>query len=514
MPLLQTIMQRLGYVKRDAAIRAVRTYAAAKMNRLTSNWTTTNLSADAELRFGQLKTLRARSRELAANNDYVKRFLTLCKTNIIGPAGIILQNQARTPNGIEVDSAANTIIEDAWRAWGRRGTCDVTGKLSWLSAQNLFIRALARDGEAVVRIVRGYDNPFAFALQFIAADNLDEDYSLEEQRDGTTIRMSVEMDAWDRPTAYHVLTRHPGDYLYGSSTTQQRRERIPATDIVHAFLTDDARQSRGVPWMHSAMTRLNNVGAYEEAEIIAARVSASKMGVIETPSGEDYQGDAKDDAGNLLQDVEPGLIMQLPRGSTFKDFDPTHPAGNFAPFMKASLRGIAVGLGVNYNSLASDLEGVNYSSIRQGTIEDRDLWRMLQAFVAESFHDAVYSEWLRMAMLTGAVKIAPTQFERVCRPKWLARGWDWVDPLNDINAALKAVDNGLKTRRMIAAEQGLDLEDIVRDLAAEDELFKKYGVALPSNNGTTAQRQWTKPTGPSHKEPATHNRPLEAVRRW
>ncbi|MCK7513853.1 MAG: ATP-dependent Clp protease proteolytic subunit [Desulfobacterales bacterium] len=53
--------------------------------------------------------------------------------------------------------------------------------------------------------------------------------------------------------------------------------RIPAEQILHTFITERINQPRGVPWMHSAMTRLNNLGAYEEAEIVAARIGAAKM---------------------------------------------------------------------------------------------------------------------------------------------------------------------------------------------------------------------------------------------
>ncbi|MBT7026249.1 MAG: phage portal protein [Verrucomicrobia bacterium] len=44
-------------------------------------------------------------------------------------------------------------------------------------------------------------------------------------------------------------------------------ERIPASEIIHPFITDRIAQTRGTPWMVSAMTRLQMLGAYEEAEL-------------------------------------------------------------------------------------------------------------------------------------------------------------------------------------------------------------------------------------------------------
>ena len=212
MGIMQTIMARLGYTPstRRLPAAAQRTYNAAKINRLTADWTSTNLSADTTTRYA-LKTLRARSRDLAENDDYARKFLHMVRTNVVGPSGIRLQSQVREPmNGNATapgpfDTLANIKIEDAWSRWGRRGTCDVTGTLSWTDCQMLFISSVLRDGEVLIRKVRGFDNPFSYALQFIEADHLDEDYSLDPYTNGNQVRMSVEFDAWRRPVAYHLL---------------------------------------------------------------------------------------------------------------------------------------------------------------------------------------------------------------------------------------------------------------------------------------------------------------------
>ena len=59
------------------------------------------------------------------------------------------------------------IIEREFANWGK--ACTVDGRLSWVDAQKLFVETVARDGECLIRLVRGYNNPFGFALQFILA---------------------------------------------------------------------------------------------------------------------------------------------------------------------------------------------------------------------------------------------------------------------------------------------------------------------------------------------------------
>jgi len=47
-----------------------------------------------------LKRLRDRCRELARNDEYVRRFLNLMKTNVIGEAGVSLQSAKRDSDGV------------------------------------------------------------------------------------------------------------------------------------------------------------------------------------------------------------------------------------------------------------------------------------------------------------------------------------------------------------------------------------------------------------------------------
>ena len=468
MNLIERFLAKHGYIKQKNNRRS---YTAAATERLFAGWTTTSRTADEDIR-RTLKIIRARARELERNNDYAKKFLKLCVVNIVGPNGMGMQNKAKDFNGA-LDKLANDQIEEAWQEWGKKKNCDISHELSWIDMQRLFIETVARDGEILVRKIKSgdvNDNKFGFSLQFLEADHLDENFN-KELPNGNKIKMGIEFDNFNRRIAYYILTKHPGSY-----TLSNKYERIPAKDIIHAYIKERPSQSRGISWMHTAMTRLNMLGGYEEAELVAARVSSAKMGFFKTPTGDEYIGDAKTAEGNLITEVEPGIFEQLPAGFEFQTFDPQHPAGNFNAFMKTTLRGIASGLCVSYNSLASDLESVNYSSIRAGSIEERDMWRIFQNWMIENFCNEVFTDWLNMAMLTGAITLPISKFEKFNKPKWQVRGWQWTDPLKDAKANIDAINAGLKTRSMIVGEQGYDIEEIFEQLLAEKELAAKYGL--------------------------------------
>lgn len=448
-------------------------YLGAKLGNLTSDWVMDERTGDEILR-ADLATLRSRSRDLWRNNDYAKAFGRLLVTNVVGPKGIQLRNNAT--EGSAPDVVANRIIETAWRRWGKRGECSVSRNIPFKALCAQALETVARDGEAFIRKVKGFDNTFGFALQLIEPDLVNHELNYFT-RDGNRVRMGIEVDQWDAPIAYHFLTAHPGEssLLVGG----RHYDRIPADEIIHLFDKKRPTQRRGAPWLASSMLRLRHLGAFEEATLVNKRVTASKMGFIKSPAGDAYTGDDEDADGNQISEVAPGVIEQLSGGEDFIAFDPKFDASDFQPFVKAMLRGVAAGGGPSYSSLAQDLESVNYSSLRAGALDERDYYRILQDWFVEHFLEEVFPDWLRMAFLSGQLDRLPlTKFDKFNAPTWQPRGWGWVDPAKEVKAKLAEINGGLNSRSRILAEQGIDFADLVAELKAEQELLEASGVKL------------------------------------
>jgi lambda family phage portal protein len=453
----------------------VRGFAAAEDSNILSDFKGTSKSIDAELSSG-LRKMRMRSRTLSQDNDYAKKYLSMVRSNVVGASGFMLQGKAKKPDG-SLDQTDNEYIEKSFKKWGSYTTCTMSKKLSWGDVQNLFIETVARDGEALCVIVYGKDLPYGMALQMVDIDLLDESYNVRLDN-GNQIRMGVEQDKYGAPVAYHLLSEHPGDdsvYTY----MQKRYKKIPASEVIHAFISERPGQSRGAPWMHTAIRRLNMLGGMEEAELVASRVAASKMGFFTSPDGDGYVGDdEEEEEGALISDAEPGVFEQLPEGVSFQTFDPQHPSTAFDSFVKTVLRGAASGLNVAYNTLANDLEGVSFSSIRSGTIEERDQWKQKQSWMIEHFCMPVYLAWLKSAILSGKLNLPMVKIEKFEEVIFQSRGWNWVDPRSDSIANEMSIKMGVTTRSEIAAAQGKNLEDIFEQLSKEQELADKYGLDI------------------------------------
>jgi lambda family phage portal protein len=447
----------------------VRAYQAANLGRLVADWGGQPTSADVDI-IRHLRTLRARSRDLWQNNDYARRFMSLMKTNVVGHKGIRFQNRARDDDGT-LDERANEAIESAWRDWGRKGTTTMCGGYSWIGLQQAALEAVARDGEALIQKVK--TGKYGLTLHLLESDYLDEEFVDPVRR----IRGGVQVDEWGRPVAYHLFRTHPGDEV-GFARREPYRV-VPADEIIHLYLKERPSQTRGVPWIVTAAYRLKQLGGYEEAELIASRLAATKMGFFKSDDGDSFEPDDEDADGSLITEAEPGTFEQLPTGMDFKAWDPAHPNSSYEAFTKAMLRGIASGLNVSYVSLANDLEGVSYSSIRQGELAERDAWRLVQAWVVENLCDQVHRAWLPMALLSGQINLPARKFGKFDQPHWQPRGWSWVDPQKEIKAQISAVRNGFRSLTDVLGEMGLDRDEVFEQLAADTEAAKKLNLSLP-----------------------------------
>ena len=144
-------------------------------------------------------------------------------------------------------------------------------------------------------------------------------------------------------------------------------------------------------------------------------------------------------------------------GTSFQSWNPDHPTGNYAGFVKSCLRGIAAGLGVSYNMIANDLEGVNYSSIRAGLLDEREYYKAVQRWYIDSLIAPVFSGWLETNILNGTINLPSAKMSKFNSPgvaHWMPRRWAWVDPLKDQQASVLAVENQFKSKRQVVAEMG------------------------------------------------------------
>lgn len=452
-------------------------FSSGLLTSLTNSWTTSSVSADQVI-LQNLATLRARSRDQYYNNDYAKRFVTECKNNIVGSNGFTLQSKAFNSVG-EDDKAAQAAIEKAWKNWNKPKNCDVKEQLSFTSILNLIVTSLIIDGEAFIQVNRGENQNFK--IKVLDPVLIDINYH-ETLSNGNNIIFGIEYNADQKAVAYHVTDQDHGYKNINVYHTGARR-RISADNMIHVYAHEMTDQRRGIPWMSTSLERMKMLAGFEEASLVAARIGAAKMGFFYSDSGDEYHGDL--DAG-LSVSAEAGTFEQLPKNTRFEAFNPDYPKGEYEIFAKQALRGIASGFGISYNTLANDLEGVNFSSMRHGAIAERETWKCLQQLIIEQFLEPVFDKWIEFSQLSQTIKIGNKHLARSVdfyRPAiFQPKRWAWVDPLKEIQAKREEHLIGVTSISQIIRDKGLDPETVFEEIRKERETLNELGIT-PQNAG-------------------------------
>ena len=320
---------------------------------------------------------------------------------------------------------------------------------------------------------------YGMQLQIIPPEYLEE--NLNAALDGGNyIRMGIEYNASGAPVRYHIRKETAAAAVWGFYQTENY-VAVPAEEIVHVFMPEYANQGRGYSWMAQSMVRLHMLKGYEDATLVNARATSAKAMIYYTENAppRDFVGDEEDESGNQLQAIEPGMVEMAPYGYKPFQLDPKYPSEQHEMFVRSMLRSIASGLGVSYNMLANDLVGVNYSSIRAGLLDEREVWRMVQQWFTETFLERVFERWLRMAILKNAIPtVTMDKFDRVNVPEFYGRRWAWVDPLKDVEAKIKEVAAGFTTNNDVVAEKGGDFTENITQLAREKQAAEELGLSL------------------------------------
>lgn len=466
---------------------AVRSYSGARATRTTGGFGSTTSSSDAELH-QDLTRLRNRSRALVRDSAYAKRARNVIVNNVIG-TGVGLQAQVQNLRGEGLNERVNTAIEQGWREWCKADQCHTGGTLHFSDLERAALGQVFEAGEVLVRMHRRRfgASRVPLGLELIEAERLADEFSqiAAPLPAGHELRMGIEVDEFGRPAAYYVRERHPGDLRFSNGLASDRFERVPAEDVYHLRVVTRWPQTRGEPWMHAIVRKLDDLNEYSQLEVSAARAAAAYFATIETPEGPSAVVDEKEEDGGQVMNIDPLTIQELAPGEKLEFHTPNRPNAAFDAFVRSLLREVAAGCGTSYESLSRDYSQSNYSSSRLALLEDRDGWRALQQWWVRSFRRPLHEAWMQQAVLAGALPGVTVEAYALGRERYTAaafrcRGWSWVDPTKEVTAYKEAVKAGFITVGAVIEQtgNGMDLEDYLRDRKRELAEFEAAGVKV------------------------------------
>ena len=505
---------------RQAAKPRIRSYEAASMNRLYPLMPSTQYpNNDIML---AMASLRDQARNLEQNSDVAKRAISLVITNVIGSKGILLKSAVKDKSGL-LNRHVNNEIEDNFCKFSQRGLCDTSGRFSWHKIQKLVAVHLFRDGEAFIRHIVGWPhNEFGYAIQIIEPDLIDENLNVNSNEiayvEGKPrIIMGIELDEYDRHVAFYVKTNSTSSLKGTVQMNGKYYYRVPAAEMTHIYDPKRCSAIRGISEFSAVIERMRSLEKYMEAEVVAARVGASRMGFYKktTLDPQPYKGDEpaknggadgadEDDgeegasdasyyageSGSFTTLANPGHFSVIPEGYEFQDWNPDNPNSNFSEFRKSIIQSIAAGLNVGFSELCQDYSSVNYTSLRAAALTDRDTYEMMQGVIVETLCADVYRNWFKASFLKGVFKtVSAENFAQCLDPVFKPRKWKWVDPEKEASSDVMLLDNLLASPQEILAERGSDIEEIYLQLEQAHNLREKLKLSYNKNTDSTAAKK-------------------------
>ena len=447
-----------------SAWNALRGYSAAADLR-ASSWSPSAGSANAEVA-GAAATVARRARDAVRNDPYAARIVDLWTANAVG-AGIT----TRWPD------AAHSAL---WRRWAESTACDAEGRLDLYGLQALAMRAVVESGECFIRLLPAEvtpNNPVGLRLQVLESDHLDT--SRIGMLDGLATLNGIALDDAGAPLAYWLFNRHPGAWWPGMPGPWAS-EPISARDVLHLYRKRRPGQLRDVSWLAPVLTRLRDLGDYEAALLMKAKIEACLAAVVTEEGDDALTGPAanllRDAQGRAVEAFEPGMILYR-RGAGSVDVVNPSGGGSHAAFARRALEASAVGTGLTYDQVAGDLTQANYSSLRAGKIEFRRLCEqvqygmlipMLVRPIAERFHaqGALLGLW-GGEMPQGMSFVPPAH--------------EMIDPLKDTTALIAQVRAGFVPQAEAVGAFGYDFRHSVELIREANDLLDEAGLALDTD---------------------------------
>ena len=173
------------------------------------------------------------------------------------------------------------------------------------------------------------------------------------------------------------------------------------------------------------------------------------------------------------------MIKELNAGDEIQVVNPTGQATDAASYIKLQQRLVGAGQGISYEATSRDMSESNYSSTRQGIIEDEMTYAAEKELLMEVM-DEVYETFVISMWLAGLIDAKDfwDKKDEYMDHAWVAAPKKWIDPQKEANANKIALNTGQKTFKQIAAEQGRDWKEQIDEMAEVLEYAKDKGIDL------------------------------------
>jgi len=370
----------------------------------------------------------------------------------------------------------NAEIEDRWDEWLE--IADIRGMKSGTDLIRQFYQSPRRDGDGgIVLVDLGIGSGGQSRLQYIPGDLICNDW---KRPNSLNILDGVEVDAASRPIAFNVKSQDE----FG----KQDWTRVPANNFIYiAPEIDDDLGVRGDSCYSTIFNPLDQIDGYIDAVIIAARMAAV-FGLIikEETAGQQFAGlqSLTNSQGKQQKAVtlENGMLKYQGTADSVVQVVPQQPMNQTPDFIRTICRLLGLPFDMPLELVFKDLSQTSFSSARIGLIGYYRSCRVRQKTFIRRCMSRIFRWWLsreiKLGRITSAIPANPLFHV------FLAEGWDYTDPVSEMQADLLAIDIGIKTPQQCAADRGRDYEENIIAIQAANAMRRGAKLADVASNMT------------------------------
>lgn len=451
-----------------------------------------------------------RSRQLFQNNSFSGALINSFGTNVVG-TGIKPRPTLKRIDilGISQEQAEEWSRKtfDLFSLWASSKKCDAEKKNNFYELQDLALKTQMIGGDCFALMKYRADNlPFGLSVKLMESDRCQNPFG---QFDSDRLAEGVEVDEDGASVAYH-FTKKPAWGIDNYSDFVES-VRVPAFDsmgnpnVIHLFTADRTDQRRGIPVLAPIILQMKQQERYQDAELMAAVVSAMFTAFItsnSTESADTFLGNVLEEdrvenlhgetglGGRAAVEMSPGGIVELESGEDVKFANPNRPNANYTPFVEGIFAEAAARCGISFELVLKKFNS-SYNAVRAAVLESKKTFDRCKMNFISDFCQPIYEKWLTQAVMLGIVE-APGFFEDPIKRalwsgcRWISDAAFLLDPLKETQAIKQQLDEQLIDRDTACAMvNGGDYEHTAQSLAKEKRLRAEIGLQEPGTINKT-----------------------------
>jgi lambda family phage portal protein len=422
-------------------------YREGNPSRLDRSVTSRGTSADWELELGfDRRQIVDRARMLERDNLLAGALLDRSGEFVVGE-GFRVKSRSK-------DAKWNEAADAIWKDWCEN-QADVRGLDAFDDLLELIYRSWLRDGD--IAIVLNADG----SIRLVESDEIASPqggYSRPSMADG------VELDPHGKPLAFWIFDPDPNVLYADRRVALNRLTRVPAKNVIFLARRLRAGQTRGISVFNGMIWLLEQLDGTLEAVTVAHRMAALFALVVKKKAPFSGAMTRTDSGGTTRPQLnfEPGSVMRLEPDEDVTQITPAHPGSTSSQHMRDLGRLATSRFGTTIEFVIGDLTTSNYSNARTGLILAKKSRLKKQKRLGRVVRDLRNWRILR-AMESGELSVRRDALAHTI----VYPGMPWIDPTAEVQAALAAVDGNLDTLANVAAEHGMDLDDVLSEREQE-----------------------------------------------